>query len=874
MAESKYSVVLAAVDQFTRPFRDFRDAGERLQEDVRGQQAELRDLNRQAKDLDGYRRLTDQVDATAASLEEARIEQARLKRELSEAERPTQRMRRAYDRATASVADLTSKHRAQRNELGRLENSLESAGVDVGRFADEQRRIETATERANAALATQRGRMAAVGDARARVDSNIAARAELHGQIVETAALGYIAAQPISQAMSLETAGAEYAKVSNASDEEVAARASANLRLATEREIASGGLTATDLFRIQTAAAQGGIAGDEIDNFTRTSATMANAFDMTADDSGKTLMAWRAGMGLDQQRASLLADMANELGNSYNAESGDIADVLRRQGAVAMGAGLNEGQAAALSAALLNGGATPEVAATALKNTTNALTKGSTATAAQREAMSGLGFSPEQLARDMQDDAPAAMLSVIEALQQEPADEIPALVSTLFGEDSKGAIMPLLANTEALRGAFELVNDQARYQGSMAREAAGLADTTQTTWNRTTSSFGRLATVVGTALLPATNAVLDPLADGANLVADFAEENQTLTAVIGGTAAALVAAKAGFLGVRFAGLLFGQLFNRANLTRAQLNSNTARTATLANAAVGRLNGALARLGAGAGVGGGGRGRRGTGGAPRAGSSPAARAAAAGGLSNQRFTTVPPNSIAAPSSASSGWRARLAGFSERLGNSRAARWTGRAAVPLAIGMGAVQAANAAGDGDAEGVGSAVGGTAGSLGGAWAGAAGGAALGTMVFPGVGTAVGGAVGGVAGGIAGSAAGQWVGQKTGALWNWAFGDDEEADARADRLERIANQVSNPPDLLASPESVAETLNQTTNTTTDARTISPTFHVKVESTGDSVRDEALLDRLMQRLRGDLLPILGANDLDMRVDAALTDRGN
>ena len=30
----------------------------------------------------------------------------------------------------------------------------------------------------------------------------------------------------------------------------------------------------------------------------------------------------------------------------------------------------------------------------------------------------------------------------------------------------------------------------------------------------------------------------------------------------------------------------------------------------------------------------------------------------------------------------------------------------------------------------------------------------------------------------------------------------------------------------------------------------------------------------MERLRGELLPLMGANDLDMRVDAALTDRGN
>lgn len=854
MAESKYSVILAAKDQFTQSFRDFAGASDRLREDIRGQQADLRDLNRQAKDLDGYQRLNGQIEETSASLQEARTEQARLKREMNAAEQPTRKMQAAYDRATASVADLTAKHRSQRNELGRLENSFEEAGIDVGRFVEEQRRIESATEQANSALSAQRGRLAAISDAQGRVDANTARRAELRGQMVETAALGYLAAQPINQAMNVETAGAEYAKVANgATDEDIRAMTSANLRMSTERQFAAAGLGAEDLFRIQTAAAQGGIAGGEIMPFTRTAATMSAAFDMSADDAGQTLMAWRAGMGLDQERSSLLADATNELGNTFNAQSGDIADVLRRQGAVAMSAGFSEMQTAALSAALLNGGASKEVSATALKNLTGALTKGDAASKPQQEALQSLGFDPQGLASAMQSDATGTTLEVIEALQQAPPDKTSALVSQIFGEESKGAIMPLLANTEALRQAFRMVADESGLVGSMAREAAGLADTSRTTWNRSVSSFSRLATIVGTSLLPATNAVLDPLADGANLLADFAEENQTLTGVVGGTLAGLVALKAGFLGVKFAGLLVGQLFNRGNLARTQLNANMARTASSANGAVARLNATIGRLGMG-GAAGGRRGRSG------------GRGGSFGGYAG---------GTAAASSAGTGaggWRGRLAGISNRVANSRVARWGGRAAVPLMLGMGAVQAANAAGEGDAEGVGSALGGTAGGMGGAWAGAAGGAALGTMVLPGIGTAVGGAVGGIAGGIAGSSAGEWVGEKAGSLWNWAFGDDDEADDRADRMERVLDRVDNPPDQLDSPEAASATVNTTNQT--DARTISPRFDIKIEASGDSARDEILLDRLMQRLRSEILPLMESGGLDVRLDAGLTDRGS
>lgn len=903
---SRYSVTLAAEDGYSAAFRSFSEASREMQEEIRGQQAELRDLNRVARQMDGYQGLQADLEATSSALEEAREKQARLAREMREAETPSRRLQNQYDRATAAVAGLTAEHRAQSNELGQLEGSLENAGVDLSRFADEQRRIEEATRQANSVLEDQRARMQAVSDAQERVsaaegrlEANRAERAELRGEIVETLALGYIASRPISQAMDLETSMADLGKVFDFQEGERDRYADANLRLASNRLVAAGGLGATDLAQIQYAAGQSGIFSDMnaeerfagVMDFTRQAAIMASAFDITAGDAGQSMVSWRKGMGIDGDQVNQLADAVNFVGNNLNTNAADVTNLVTRQGALAVNAGLTPEQAAALGGAFLNPGTQADVASTGMKNFLLTLNQGGATTDKRRAQWEELGFSPEDLARRMQQDAPAVIQEVLSAIRALPEDERTAATETLFGRESISAISPLLANMADLERAFSLVSDEARYTGSMMREAETVAGTSRTTWNVFTAEMGRLTTQIGNAMLPVLEDVLPPLTSVVGYMADFATENQNLVGKLAAGTAGLVALKAAMLGVRYASLLVGQLGNRGALMRARLDQRTAQTAVVADRAVTRLNGTIARLGATGGAAGGRGGRRGAGMGTAAASSAGAAGAASRGAG-----------------AGGGWRGTLAG----LGNSRLGRWGGRLAMPLALTAGTIGIANAASDGDAEGVGGSAGSMLGGMGGAWGGAAGGAALGTMIFPGVGTAVGGAVGGIAGGIAGSEAGQYVGEKAGALWTWAFGE-EDPDGKADRLEslqqgmqpstagggflgvgggsftqqvreasrqerdvleQLDERLTSPPDLLAAPGEVAGTINQTNQT--DSRTIAPVFDIKLEASGDTARDQELLDRLMERLRNELMPLMGAGSagLDVRLDASLTDRSD
>lgn len=849
MAESKWSLKMAAVDAYSKTFGDFAKKGEQLQEGIKEQRAELAKLNRDARNADGFARLGEKVEKTRAALAEARLEQAslgrvqkeavatvarlegqyaqavatlkaleasteasaaevaqarleeeRLGKALAGATAEVKRLDQAQDKTTASVRTLSAAARSEGNELERLQRELTAAGVDTSQLASEQKRLESATEQANAALQAQRAKLDQVRQAQGKVDGNREARADLRGQLVETAAIGYMAAKPVSQAFDLDLAMADVAKVVDFEGDQREKMAQANLRMATEREIAVGGLTAIDLAQIEAAAGQSGVGAGkdseakqaEIIAFTRDAAIMASAFGMEARAAGETMAGWRASMNLDQAGAVNLANASNHLSNSgFNAKAGDIASVMQRYGAIGQASGLMPEQTAALSAALLNPGTEKEIAGTGLKNFLSALTKGKAATKGQRETWEELGFDPEDLAERMQENAPAVIMEVLEKLQAAPEAEQSALATQLFGSESIGAIMPLLQNLKAVDKAFATVADQTKYSTSMMDEAAGVAGASRAGWDAFTAKLTRLSTLVGNAMLPAVDAVLVPLGALVDMLSWGAETFPNVTAAIAIAGGALAALKVGALGLKFAGLLVGQAFNKAGLARAKLDATTTRSAMTADAAVMRLNAAMARLGVGGGLGAGDLGGE-------------------GGRKGGR----------------GGGRLRGAG-----------RLAGRVAAPLMLAAGALDVASLVSeDAGAEEIGGSVGSTAGGLGGMWAGAAAGAAIGSVI-PVVGTAAGGVIGGAIGGLAGSGAGEWLGEKIGALI----------------------------DTLSSPDQVAK---EVTNADNRQITFSPSIQV---NGADQATSEALANKVMAKMKGEFVPLMMADPLAVRRGASLTD---
>ena len=269
---------------------------------------------------------------------------------------------------------------------------------------------------------------------------------------------------------------------------------------------------------------------------------MGVAFDLTGDQAGKMMADWRAGMNLTLPQVYALADAVNHLSNNMNATAPALGEVIQRVGAVAMTAGLAETQVAALGAAFLSSGAGPEVAATALKNFTTTLVKGSAMSKDQAAAFQSLGFGATQLAKDMQNDAQGTIFKVLQAIADKPKELQTSLLTEMFGQESLGAIAPLLQNMGNLSQAFGLVGDASQYAGSMQAEYDTRSKTTANALQLLSNKLTNLAISIGTVFLPAISAganFLGTLADAVRMVVET-PFGQWLVAVIGGISTLLV----------------------------------------------------------------------------------------------------------------------------------------------------------------------------------------------------------------------------------------------------------------------------------------------------------------------------------------------
>lgn len=400
--------------------------------------------------------------------------------------------------ATLSLVDLIS------NPLGRVQGVMKSLGLDTSSLG---------ARMGNLALA-----MAPVALAAGLV----------------MGALGMASAK----AMAFESAMADVAKVVNfETDAELKAMSGTIMDMAGRIPMAADGIAA-----IVAAAAQSGVAKQDLTEFAEQAAKMGVAFDLTGDQAGKMMADWRAGMDLTLPQVYSLADAVNHLSNNMNATAPALGQVIQRVGAVAMTAGLAETQVAALGAAFLSSGAGPEIAATALKNFTTTLVKGSAMSKDQAAAFQSIGFSATQMAKDMQTDAQGTIFKVLQAIADKPKELQTSLLTEMFGQESLGAIAPLLKNMGNLSQAFGLVGDASQYAGSMQAEYETRSKTTANALQLLSNKLTNLAISIGTIFLPAISAganFLGYLADAVRMVVET-PFGQWLVAVIGGVSTLLV----------------------------------------------------------------------------------------------------------------------------------------------------------------------------------------------------------------------------------------------------------------------------------------------------------------------------------------------
>ncbi|RWX72607.1 phage tail tape measure protein [Mesorhizobium sp. M2A.F.Ca.ET.039.01.1.1] len=391
------------------------------------------------------------------------------------------------------------------------------------------------------------------------IERNNAALDRARGRMLDAVAAGYVLKRgleaPIQAAMNFESAMADVRKVVNFdSAAQFKDFQQQVIELSKRLPMAADGLS-----QIVAAAGQAGIERDQLMKFAEMAAKVGVAFDITADQAGDSLAKMMTGLGLSIDQTERLADAMNYLSNAQASSAADILDVVRRVGAQSKQFGFNAVQVSAFASAMLSAGAESDVAATSFRNMGRALTKGASATKAQKRAYSRLGLDARKVSKAMQKDAVGTTVKVLEKISQLPKEMQASVSSDLFGDEAR-ALGPLLTNLDLLKKSLGLVAKESDYAGSSTKEyevrAKTFANNLQLFKNRLTA----LGIQIGNALIPPLTELMDKLAPLIDRFADFAALHPQLTAGIVGLTGALIA-----LRIAMAGLAFAGLFGRGGL---------------------------------------------------------------------------------------------------------------------------------------------------------------------------------------------------------------------------------------------------------------------------------------------------------------------
>lgn len=465
--------------------------------------------------------------------------------QVQEAEKEVSRLSQALDRNVASY---------QKN-IAQIKNTQGSVQSLAAKYAKLSLEMEKTKSIQNKFKALQE-----------RQEKLKTARSTIQAEMLQTAVPALALSLPIKQAVEFEAAMADVAKTMDGmrdDDGKLTAKYYA-MEQAVKNMARQIPLSHAEIAGLFAAAGQQGLTElSDIQEFVTMSAQMAVAFGISQEQAADAIGGYRASLGLSFAETRSMLDLMNQFANTSSATEQDIAEVVRRVGALGQQAGVTAKTMASMTANLVSMKIQPEIAATGIKNLLLALTAGEAATKSQAKAFNKLGFDTKQLAKAMQKDASAAIQKVLGAIRKLPQHEQLSILNELFGTQSIASVSSF--NLDKLSENLAIMADETQYAGAMQKEFEARCNTTAGQLQTLKNKTNEVAINLGSALLPAINDTIGAVSPLITGFAEFAKENPEVIKYTVSTAGAL-------LGVKMAGLACMYAVNglRSVYTAAQL----------------------------------------------------------------------------------------------------------------------------------------------------------------------------------------------------------------------------------------------------------------------------------------------------------------
>lgn len=491
-------------------------------------------------------------------------------------------LKSAFGSVKGGVAEVGSAIRNAERQQKLLSQSIQTFGKQ-GRNVDGMReRYAQLTQQIDKMRAAQQ-RLNQVQQAQ---KANLDARENYRGQILDTVALGATVASPVVMAARFETAMLGVAKQVDGARDSSGKLTSVYYEMGKQiqqlgREIP---LATNEIADMVTAGSRMGVARDQLIDFTRTSAMMADAFELPAGELADNMGKIAGLFKIPIPAIGELADSINYLDDNAISKGGDIIEFLTRTGGVASAVKVTGQEMAALGSTLLTLGERTETAGTAANAMFQKFAAADKGTKNFKSALKELGISSAAVQKGMQQDATGTMMKVLAAIGKLPKEKQLGVMVELVGLEHSDTLAKLANNTEEWRRQLALANSEAA-KGSMSREFAARLQTTNAQWTLMKNRTSEVAVNLGSVLLPAINDTFKAISPMVNVVADFARENPKVTKAIVGTVVAMTSLKVGglalgyaFTFVKGAALSTVGLFYRVSAGAAVAGASTASAA--------------------------------------------------------------------------------------------------------------------------------------------------------------------------------------------------------------------------------------------------------------------------------------------------------
>ncbi|HEY5804870.1 MAG TPA: phage tail tape measure protein [Lysobacter sp.] len=546
----KLQVLLATIDRVTGPMRKIMGGSNSTARALKAAKDQLRELDRAQQQLQGFRKLKNEADATGLAMKASQQQVAKLRAEMAGVDKPTRRAGAAYSRAEREVTKLKAAHIAKLRALRDSRAALTAAGLGTKQLGDRERQLRAEMARTNQVIDKQQQKLARLATQNQRLyvaQRNLHKAQNMAGAAASGGATMGAAAAAIGAPVLLQVkayASWEDAMLGVARQVQGARDDAGNLTPlyyslgdAIKEMAERVPMATTEIAALVEAGARMGIQGKQnLLAFAETTAITANAFDLPVDEVGENMGKLAGLYKIPIRNISELGDAINWLDDNALSKGGDIIDVMQRLGGVADK--LDFRKAAALGSTFLSLGAAPEVAASASNAMVRELSIATMQSKRFKRGLETLGLDARALQQGMVKDATGTILGVLEAIKKLPADDQMTVATQLFGKEFGDDAAKLANNLGEYRRQLDLVN-QAQARGSMQREAAARLKNLSAGYQLLKNEVFNTASEMGATLAPSLRDLMTLARSMLGSLRDWVKDNPALAGGILKAAAAI-----------------------------------------------------------------------------------------------------------------------------------------------------------------------------------------------------------------------------------------------------------------------------------------------------------------------------------------------